>query len=482
MGTTGNVATAKSLRAHLQHEVASLYAFVESVSRACIPAPQSVAFPESSTRFFEHVTLLAEGTKKHIIGFERHADDTDDDFLEARTELWTLRAAWRELHQFIKPSADADTLNQPVAIVAALTSRVRELRGFELTDFAIFHTDSFDYSQVNPSATEDAVTSLAAVIKAKPFPTDLGLIGLPNSQGRAVFMNCLLAHEIGEYVYARRQAEPTIASEAKVALAKELGAAFTDTSETVQSRMTKTVLHWAKEVYCDLLAVRLVGPCYSFAYTELFDLPNLLDKAGVQIADQEDAKPQLESYRLYPSHPLRVKLQSELLMEEGWWDFVDAVDSRYAAVLRVLAHLDLKKFIEAEERDAEAGRAPFLKSLIMLIPEIKKLVRSATDGIDPRIYEYSHLWRPIGEYLRKGIVPSTLIIETEGTCQEVHPSPITLLNAAYRFYLEQIEQLMSGIRNQDQSSPESRSTWMKRVEDWTSKALEDVALLQAPSL
>jgi hypothetical protein len=93
-----------SLRDHLEREVASLYAFVEAVSAACSPAPQALAYTESSTEFFNFVAQLAESTKKHLGGFERHADDSDEDFREARGELWTLRTAWRQLHQYIKPS------------------------------------------------------------------------------------------------------------------------------------------------------------------------------------------------------------------------------------------------------------------------------------------------------------------------------------------------------------------------------------------
>jgi hypothetical protein len=468
----------KPLRDHLQHEVASLYSFVESISRACNPTPQSVSYSESSNRFFDYVQQLADKTKIHITGFDSHADDDDNDFLEARAELWTLRAAWRELHQFIKPSADADTLNQPTAMVAALVDRLHELKGFEGTNFTIFHTDSFDYSQINPSATEDAVAQLARVVNADPFPKDLGLIGIPNSQGNSVFMNCLLAHEIGEYVYAKRRIQPLLAMNVTVALQEVLGSAFTAKGQTVQSRMVKPVLQWAKELFCDLVAVRLSGPCYSFAYVELFDLPNLLNKSGMKLVTDDDARPQLRSYRMYPSHPFRVKVQSELLREEGWWDFIKDIDSRTVAVLRALLEESNDKFIEAEKNDGETGSAPFFESLLKVLPDVKKEVGQATDGIDPRLHEYSQLWKPISKYLKNGIVPSTLVLETSpGDYQEVHPTPITLLNSAYRFYLEGIEGLMFGIKDQEKSSAKQRAYWMKRIENWTAEALEDVALL-----
>jgi hypothetical protein len=67
----------------------------------------------------------------------------------------------------------------------------------------------------------------------------------------------------------------------------------------------------------------------------------------------------------------------------------------------------------------------------------------------------------------------------DGKNQEVHATPITLLNASYRFYLEGLEDLMSKIKDQDVSSAQHRAFWMKRIENWTAKALEDVALLRS---
>ncbi len=468
----------RALRDHLQREVASLYLFVETVSRTCAPPPQAVSYSESSSRFFDYISRLAERTKIHIEDFDGHADDEPEEFIEARTELLTLRVAWRELHQLIKPSVDADTLNQPTAMVAALVNRLHEVRGFESSDFTIFHTDSFDYAQINPGATEDLVAQLARIVDAEPFPADLGLIGIPNSQGNALFLNCLLAHEIGEYAYAKRKIDSRLASHAAVALEKHMGEAFTSKDMTVQSRITNTVLLWAKEIFCDLFAVRLIGPCYSFAYVELFDLANLLNKDGTIIIS-DTAKPPIQSYRAHPSHPFRVKEQSELLKREGWWDLIKDMDSRHCAVLRALLALDAEAFIDAENT-AGGDKTLYVKALVEILPQVKEQVGKMTDGIDPRLHEYTMLWKPIGEYLGNGIVPSTLNVRnSEGALQEVHATPITLLNASYRFYLEGVEELMSKIKDQNPASPRDRTAWMKRIEGWTAKALEDVALLRS---
>ena len=120
-----------------------------------------------------------------------------------------------------------------------------------------------------------------------------------------------------------------------------------------------------------------------------------------------------------------------------------------------------------------------LKALNDVLSDVRQQVVAATDGIDPGLYEYGELWSPIADYLRNGVVPSTLVLEAEkGKCVEVHPTPTTLLNAAYRFYLVGVEELMSGIKAQDPSLAEKRTFWMKRIENWTAKALEDVALMR----
>ncbi len=466
------------LRDHLRREVASLYSFVESISHACDPAPQSSAYPESSSKFFEYIVHLADCTKKRISDFEAHAEDPDDDFQEARAELQTIRAAWRELHRFIKPSVEADTLNQPTAMAAALVDRLRKLKGFEDSDFVLFHTDTFDYLQINPGATGDALDQLARIVDANRFGANLGLIGLPNSQGGALFMNCLLAHEIGEYVYAKRGVEKILGARAAAALLAYLGEEFAKLDRTQQSRLTQTVVMWGKELFCDLFAVRFVGPCYSFAYIELFDLPNLLDKSSTRIVDEIDKQPQIRFYRSHPSHPFRVKAQIEMLKSEGWWDFIKDLDCRSCAVLRALLDLKPERFIEVEEAGPDP-RVPLLKALNDLMSDIRKEVVHATDGIDPGLHEYRELWLPITEYLRSGVVPSTLVLESDKEEHSgVHPTATTLLNAAYRFYLVGVEDLMLGINAQDPALPERRAFWMKKIENWTAKALEDIALLR----
>ncbi len=52
-----------------------------------------------------------------------------------------------------------------------------------------------------------------------------------------------------------------------------------------------------------------------------------------------------------------------------------------------------------------------------------------------------------------------------------------LLNAAHLFYLSGIEELMGNSGNQNYLEIEKRDIWMERVENWTTKGLEDLTML-----
>ena len=164
------------LRNQLVREVSALYGFVDSVTASCTRIPQSVAYTESSARFFQYIEQLTAATKRHLDGFplEKMETAAEDEFHEIRDELFTIRRVWKRLHQFIKPATDSDTLNQPTALISAMLERTRKLPELQDADFAIFLTDTFDYLQVNPTWIRGAARDLAFIVTAKEFPSGLG--------------------------------------------------------------------------------------------------------------------------------------------------------------------------------------------------------------------------------------------------------------------------------------------------------------------
>src|SRR6266849_4357688 len=466
-----------SLRNQLVREVSALYGFVDSVSASCTRLPQSVAFTESSARFFQYVEQLALATKKHLVSFpsENPETATDDEFRESRDELRTIRRVWKQLHEFINPASDADTLNQPTALVSAMLNRTRKLPGLQDADFAIFLTDKFDYLQVNPTWIRGAALDLAFIVTAEEFPSGLGLIGIPSTQGSALFLNCLVAHEIGEYVYSEKSLNNYLQPEAEAALEEVFGEEYRKESKTDKSYLIDTVLGWGKELFCDLCAVYLVGPCYTFAYVELFDLPNLLDKSGA-IATSK-ARPPIRFYALHPSHPFRVKYQADLLKRLDWWPHLRDINSRSVRVLEALMGLDDTDFVNAED----IGRKPLIQAFFKILPEITGQLGHLVGAIDTGVHEFDQLRKHVGAYLREGIVPSTITIEDRpGETQQITPGSVALLNCFTCFYLEHIEKLMGRVEGQSPTSAEQRVYWFRKLESWTSKALVDITLFSQP--
>ena len=77
------------LRNQLDREVSALYGFVDSISASCAHLPQSVAFTESSARFFRYIEQLAVATKRHLARFPSANLEgaAEDEFHEIRGEL-----------------------------------------------------------------------------------------------------------------------------------------------------------------------------------------------------------------------------------------------------------------------------------------------------------------------------------------------------------------------------------------------------------
>lgn len=461
------------LRNQLVREVSALYGFVDSVTASCTRIPQSVAYTESSARFFQYIEQLTAATKRHLDGFplEKMETAAEDEFHEIRDELFTIRRVWKRLHQFIKPATDSDTLNQPTALISAMLERTRKLPELQDADFAIFLTDTFDYLQVNPTWIRGAARDLAFIVTAKEFPSGLGLIGIPSTQGRSLFLNCLVAHEIGEYVYSEKLLDDQLRPEVKAALGLVYGVEYETKDKTQKSGLVDTVISWAKELFCDLFAVYLVGPCYTFAYIELFDLPNLLDKSGTIAATKP--KPPIQFYPLHPSHPFRIKYQADLLKRLEWWPQIRSIDSRYLRVLESLSDLGDNDFIDADD----VGTAPLVEAFFKIIPEINSHLGRIVGSLDTGVHEFGQLREHITHYLQEGIVPSTITIQVgSDESQQVTPSAVALLNSFACFYLENVERLMDRVEGQDKNSLERRIHWIRKLEGWTSKALEDITL------
>jgi hypothetical protein len=456
------------LRSYLRHDLTALYAFIESIVEGVASRRNSTAYSPAAVRFLDFVAALAASSKGHLANWQI---EDDEEFEERREELGTIRATWRELHKFIKPALDADTLQIPSAVVEGIVRRFQEIPGYHETEFVLFHTAEFNYVQIRTADLRGLSAKIRAIILDSPeFPANLGLIGMPYSQGRTAFANCLVAHEMGHFVCRDKTIENSFQTEADKAL-KLLFSNFEEQSQEFKDRCIRSLTRWAEELFCDLFGVMLLGPCYTYAYIEAYDLSAVLDSAG--LISSERVCPRMEFYENHPSHMFRLQQQADFLRGSHWWEHLSKNQTRFSALLQALLGL---------QTDAHAAQNPvvgrLVPSLSAIVPGIRNAAFEVFDDTDDWFASFSQLNPFVQDYLAAGIVPSTLNIRTDNSTDVVaiSASPIVLLNSGMEFYLTRIDGLMRSIPGEDENRFNRRLHWIRRVEEWIAKAIEDESL------
>ena len=193
----------------------------------------------------------------------------------ATNDLIIRKNTWKTLHTYIKPATDAHTLNLPISLLELATDHIRRIPNMERTEIVVLLTPELMYYQNTPQLR---------------LPEHLVFLEIPYSQGPGFFTNLAIYHELGHYVFDQLSDSPKQSPSFKL-LTESLEAAFEaafneklGTQITTPSKImaAKTVLdRWTQEIFCDLFAVRHIGPAFSFA---LIDILSLL---GLMTADTE---------------------------------------------------------------------------------------------------------------------------------------------------------------------------------------------------
>lgn len=451
----------RTLEEQVRHDASSLYQFVSSITLHCDSKNPAAAYLSSSERFFKYIIELGHATKTYVKDFPA-GRTLAAQFLDLRDDIATLRGSWQFLHLFVKPALDSDTLHLPTSLIQGLIERFREIPDYADTDFAIYHTDLFNYLNVQLNVFKPIADDTAALVKGPKFPEKLALIGIPYSQSSSLFMNCLIPHEMGHHVFG----DKGLGAKFRPVIEKELQQLFGTTLNTLdRSAITNILVRWAEELFCDVFAVRLVGFCYSFAFIELFDISKALDEAGklTRSAGMTD-------FDEYPPHLFRLQQQLAILKKDKWWDELKSVDAQYVYLLEAV---DLMKETDFNLSnfgpiDTSKVKAAFLK----VVPAIYSELDTVTVGLESGLEEWKSVCPKIESYLEQGIVPSNLL-EKRGELKFHVPSLVPLLNSSYKFYVQLLDTLLNHIDGADVNDIKCRSEWATKVQMWTAKAIED---------
>jgi hypothetical protein len=273
---------------------------------------------------------------------------------------------------------------------------------------------------------------------------------------------------MGHYVAAKRRFLAHILGEAETSLKITMKEKYPKDKESFQ--LPFRLAKWAEELFCDLFAVQLVGPCFAFAYIELYDQLQLLKFDGT--LHWERLKTGLDFYPLYPSHPFRVQRQAVMLKNSGWWQHIRTMKTRHAGLLEQLIDIS-----DDDHKDANSDKRQQVEAFLAIVPAVVRFLGEVTGNLDDHVHEFGALNSTILEYLENGIVPSTLNVRIGEMVETgVRPSSVTLVNSGVSFYLERIPTLMNRVAGATIDSTEDRVFWMRKVEGWIAKALEDVRL------
>ena len=462
----------------LLHDTAVCYRFVKATAAACKLGSGFPSYSSSTQTLLKSIKDLSSATLDYLLAFPSKSPEDPVEYRRRRQSLVTIRLAWQNIHLYVQPAVDADTLNVPTELIQMLTDRVRLIQGCGSMEFAAIHTDKLNYFQFPPGEFERTVLDLASIVSAKTeWPPDLGIIALPHSQAQHLFLNGLLAHEIGHSIFLRLNCLEQIKNLIPGALdnvfrpPQDVGL---DAAE--RGRLPGILQDWAEEIFCDLLGVHLLGPSFVLASIEFFDMANRLGGDGH--IDQTAAKSDFKFSRSHPSRLFRLSRQTALLEKLGWWDVIKASNSHNIQLMNESLSLRRNSF-SFEEIIAPTGDRivdAFYQCIEGIEVEVERVTEALRDdaGHAREIPEYVALKDCVDTYLSHAVVPSTLWVKDGFKT----PSSIVLLNAAHMYYLTGIEDLIKSSDKPESDDIHLRAVWMERVENWTTKGLEDISMLK----
>jgi hypothetical protein len=305
----------------VRHDAAALCQFVDQVAARCTIAA-SPSYTGPSGEFFKYISALGEATKSHLSGFVASWDpalvqnDPEAFYTEAQ-QIRNLRFSWFELHRLVKPALDADTLEIPNTLIEALTDRLHQIPGFELAKLAVIHTTDLNYYQVTSGYIQQLAKEIGGIVKCpESFPADLGIVAIPYSQSSSLFLNTALAHEMGHFAFDKRCENKGFYKLVVAALSNN------KTLSAIQSQLEiqlciDTAIRWLTEIYCDLFALYLIGPCFSLAYIELFAL--LRAKRAISVGSKPSSVYSLlEFCDTHPATAVRLLIEQNQLVVRAW--------------------------------------------------------------------------------------------------------------------------------------------------------------------
>ena len=433
-------------RNSLIHEATSLYRLVDSIDRLVAEHEGSFAYSAANQRFFSEIRNYAAAAKKSVSRIVESASQTEEESASRyEGELIIQKGHWKTLHTYVKPATEAHTLNLPMPLIELAEGHIRNIPGMGESSVVILLTPALMYYQVPESQ----------------LSLDLVFVEVPYSQGPGFFSNLTIYHEIGHHVFDRLAADDHLPFKA---LAEAQERAFAEKLGQLPSPKNRDWIRgvldaWTKEVFCDLFASRHLGPAYSFALIDFFSLISLMGPETEAAFDRD-----------HPAPAMRFRELVRRLKEDGWWTVIADLPSEHVGLLNRLAGIEEYAFLYGENQMPDA----FIGAFEKVIEFIHALVIEITPYCGTAAEDFRMRRAHIENCFLHGVVPSQLILEG----QALSPLPVSMINAAYCFYLTRIPDLMERFEDRKASVLKDRRDSIERLEAWAMKGIEDFQLYE----
>ena len=378
---------------------------------------------------------------------------------------------WAEMHQWVKPAVDADTLHTPVPIIRFAEATVDALDSLKKTEILILLSPEFNYYLLGGNYLSETHSALWEAVKGVPdFPQDLALVGIPYSQANRLMPNLLIFHELGHHVFDRRQLRQVLVKKIENKLPgwlDGLDPPRPSVSTQILQWWSEILIVWSEEMFCDLFATAILGPAYTHAVVDHFEIIRLFDEGT--------------SKRFGKTHPapaFRIAEHAKLLEEMNWLTVVESIDLDLYKKMQTWRGLPSNDYVFIHNGIDVSGLLPTFWNLQHVVHD---MVLKATENERASVEGFKKHNPGIKGCLKVGIVPSAVY----SSDQQI--TPVSLLNAAVAFYADGFAQLVDNVENVEKvkkvgsaavASIEDRSRVAESFESWVMKAIDDLDLIK----
>jgi len=451
-------------------EAADLHRFLQPIAKMCaIARTDHPYYRDASYILFTYLSGLINKTREYLEDLPQRPGKSPVIQHSIRQKLKLLRDSWGLLHRYIKPCLDADTLHIPIPLLDVLNDRLKLIPECEAFECAVFQLTAANYAMLPYYEVNSVANGIARRVNGEDFPRSLSLVGIPYSQSSGFFLNCLIPHEMAHFVY-----QEIMVTEVTNAVDSILNTHYPNAQDASDefletlSQIRGLINLWVEEIFCDLFAIALIGPAFSFAFAEMTSASLIIDTLS------GNAKQSFEFGQSHPADVARFYLHKRHLDALGWWNQIKDWRSNSVDLLDhcclVFGKTTLSNKIPPDVA-SQLKLQCFWDACDWLLGYVKRTVPAS----DKDIKHLADHYDVISKYLERAIVPSTIITESG----PVYPTPVVLINSAFRFVLQDFDNLLKRVDMEPMNPVRERSWYTERLELWVLKALEDYRLLSA---